>query len=210
MSKEPHERYKAFIIVGAPGAGKGTQGQIIGEIPRFHHFSTGDAFRALDTRSEIGQEFVKYSAAGELVPDELTVRFCMSRLETRIESGAYKPDIDMLLLDGVPRNREQAERLDEHIEMIALIHLSCPDREELVRRIRKRAIKQSRMDDANEGVIRARIQTYEEETKQLLDHYPAGSVRVVNAMQPPIKVLWDVLAAVMTLPEWQQMSHEVV
>lgn len=197
-------------MVGAPGAGKGTQGEIIGQIPRFHHFSTGEAFRALDTRSSIGQEFVKYSSAGELVPDELTVRFCKSRLDARIESGAYKPDIDMLLLDGVPRNRQQAELMEEHIEMISLIHLSCPDREELVRRIRKRAIKQGRMDDANESVIRARIQTYEDETKQLLDFYPASCVRIVNAMQPPIKVLWDVLAAVMTLPEWQEMSREVV
>jgi adenylate kinase len=211
MSEEKTpKRHKAFIIVGAPGAGKGTQGAIIGEIPRFLHFSTGDAFRRLDTRSEIGQEFVRYSSSGELVPDELTVRFCEEQIEAKVDSGGYKPDIDMLLLDGIPRNRQQAELLEEQIEMIALIHLSCPDREELVRRLRKRALKSGRMDDASEEVIRQRIQTYEEETKQLLDYYPASRVRVVNAMQPPIKVAWDVLAAVMTLPEWQEMSREVV
>lgn len=210
MSKQTNERYKAFIIVGAPGAGKGTQGAIIGEIPRFHHFSTGDAFRALNVRSEIGKEFVRYSSEGELVPDELTVRFCKSQIDAQIEAGNYKPDVDILLLDGIPRNREQAELLEEHIEMIALIHLSCPDREELVRRLRKRALKSGRMDDASEEVIRQRILTYEEETKQLLEYYPAGRVRQVNAMQPPIKVVWDVLAAIMTLPEWQEMAKEVV
>ncbi len=210
MKTEVPQRYKAFIIVGAPGAGKGTQGAIIGEIPRFVHLSMGDAFRGLDTRSDIGQEFVRYSSAGDLVPDELTVRFCKEHIDNLIDAHIYKPDIDILLLDGIPRNRQQAEFLGEHIEMISLIHLSCPDREELVRRLRKRALKSGRMDDASEPVIRQRIQTYEDETKQLLDHYPASRVRVVNAMQPPIKVVWDVLAAVMTLPEWQEMAKEVV
>ena len=68
------EKYKAFIFIGAPGCGKGTQGQIMGSIPRFYHFSMGDAFRSMDTRTPIGQEFVSFSRKGELVPDELTVR----------------------------------------------------------------------------------------------------------------------------------------
>ena len=207
--KKP-KRYRAFIIVGAPGAGKGTQGAIIGEIPRFVHFSMGDAFRRLDTRSEIGQEFVRYSSAGELVPDELTVRFCVEQIDHLIESGDYKPDIDILLLDGIPRNKKQAKVLKEHIKMIALIHLSCPDREELVRRLRKRALKSGRMDDANEEVIRQRIITYEEETRKLLSFYPAKRIREVNAMQPPIKVAFDLFAAIMTLPDWKEMSKDVV
>ena len=94
--------------------------------------------------------------------------------------------------------------------MIALIHLSCPDREELVRRLRKRALKSGRMDDANEDVIRQRIITYEEETRKVLSFYPAKRIREVNAMQPPIKVAFDVFAAIMTLPDWKEMSKDVV
>ena len=142
MNTERPERFKSFILVGAPGCGKGTQGSILGAIPRFFHFSTGDAFRRLDTRTEIGQEFIKYSSQGELVPDELTVRFFRSQIDALITSASFKPDIDILVLDGIPRNSEQAKLLEEHVEVLQIFHLSCPNRDELITRIRKRALKQ--------------------------------------------------------------------
>ena len=79
------EKYKAFIFLGAPGCGKGTQGQILGAIPRFYHFSMGDAFRSMDTRTPIGQEFIAYSRRGELVPDELTIRYFKKQVDARAE-----------------------------------------------------------------------------------------------------------------------------
>ena len=97
-------RFKSFLILGAPGSGKGTQGHILGAIPRFYHFSMGDAFRQLDTRTPIGQEFIAHSSEGKLVPDELTVRFWKTQIDSHVETHAYKPDIDFLILDGIPRN----------------------------------------------------------------------------------------------------------
>ena len=196
------KRYKSFLLIGAPGCGKGTQGSILGSIPRFYHFSMGDAFRSIDTRTPIGQEFIKYSRKGELVPDELTVRFFKIQVDARADLHMFKPDIDILVLDGVPRNVEQARLLKEHINVLQLFHLSCPDRQELITRIRKRAIKSGRLDDANEEVIRDRIQTYEEETKELLDFYEDRRADI-NANQFPVRVLDDILRVIFDHPEWQ-------
>ncbi|MDF1815488.1 MAG: nucleoside monophosphate kinase [Verrucomicrobiales bacterium] len=209
MSPEDQkERYKCFILLGAPGCGKGTQGNILGAIPRFYHFSMGDAFRSMDTRSDIGQEFVKCSRKGELVPDELTIRFFKIQAEARAALSMFKPDIDILILDGIPRSVEQAKLLEEHVDVLQLFHLSCPDREELVTRIRKRAIKSGRMDDANEDVIRNRIRTYEEETKDLVNFY-SDRRSDINAAQVPVKVLNDILKVIFEHPEWQGFVGEV-
>ena len=70
--KQP-AKFRTFLILGAPGSGKGTQGKVLGSIPRFHHLACGDVFRSLDTRTALGQKFVEYSSRGELVPDDVTV-----------------------------------------------------------------------------------------------------------------------------------------
>lgn len=202
------DRYKSFIFIGAPGCGKGTQGAILGSIPRFYHFSMGDAFRSMDTRTDIGQEFIKYSRKGELVPDELTIRFFKIQADARADLHMFKPDIDILILDGIPRSVEQAKLLEEHIDVLQLFHLSCPDREELITRIRKRAIKSGRLDDANEEVIRNRIQRYEDETKELLDYY-ADRRSDINADQVPVRVLDEILQVIFEHSEWQEFVGEV-
>ena len=65
--------YRTFLLFGAPGAGKGTQGKILGTIPNFFHFACGDAFRNLKIESELGRTFIDYSSQGKLVPDEPTI-----------------------------------------------------------------------------------------------------------------------------------------
>jgi adenylate kinase len=89
----------------------------------------------------------------------------------RVEAVMFKPEIDFLVLDGIPRNVEQARHMESHIEVLKVFHLSCPDRTELARRLRKRALKDNRFDDANETVIQNRFATYEAETKPILDYY---------------------------------------
>lgn len=196
-------------MFGAPGCGKGTQGRVIANIPRFHYFSSGDAFRALDTRSELGQEFVKVSESGGLVPDELTIKLWRAQLEARIATAAFKPDIDFLLLDGIPRTVEQAELMRPFMKVLGVFHLSCPDREELARRIRKRSLKENRPDDAQDEIIYSRFRTYEKETKPLVKYYNRR-VTDINAFQPPVKVLSDILKAVMKTKEWEEQSKEVI
>lgn len=202
----PPARIKAFLILGAPGSGKGTQGKVLGSIPRFHHLACGDVFRSLDTRTPLGQKFVEYSSRGELVPDDVTVQLWHANLKQRIDSHQFKPEIDFLVLDGIPRNVEQAKFMEPHIEVLKVFHLSCPDRTELARRLRKRALKDNRFDDANESVIQNRFATYEAETKPILEHYAGDRILDIDASQAPAKVLYDIIGGVMKLDAWKELE----
>ena len=200
----------AIIILGAPGSGKGTQGKILGSIPRFFHCACGDVFRALDTRTPLGQRFVEFSSRGELVPDELTIELWKAQIDKLADTYLYKPDIDFLVLDGIPRNVRQAELLDQYVEVHHVFHLSCPNREELARRMRKRALKDNRIDDANDKVIQHRISTYEGETKPILEHYPAEIVTDIDATHPPMQVISKIIAKVSEMEIYQEISRQVV
>lgn len=211
MSNADHNlRKPAFIILGAPGSGKGTQGKILGSIPRFFHCACGDVFRSLDTRTALGKQFVEYSSRGELVPDELTIDLWKAQIDNLADTHIYKPDIDFLILDGIPRNVRQAELLDHHIEVHQVFHLSCPNRDELARRMRKRALKDNRIDDASDKVIDQRIATYEAETKPILAFYPPEKITVIDATQPPVKVLSEMIQRITSLPVYSRMSLQIV
>jgi len=211
MSEESESSVKpAILILGAPGAGKGTQGIVLSQIPRFYHYSSGDVFRQLDTRTDVGRQFVEYSKRGELVPDELTIQLWASHMNDLIRSHRYKPDIDILVLDGIPRNQDQAKMLEEHVEIHQVFHLSCPNRDELARRLRKRALKEQRLDDASEVVIQHRIKTYEDETKPILDYYGEELRCDIDATQSPAKVLYDILAKLQTLEAYQKIANLTV
>jgi adenylate kinase len=188
-------RYVTYLFMGAPGSGKGTQGKALGAVPRFFHCACGEVFRSLDLRTPLGQKFVEYSSKGLLVPDDLTVELWRTKIEAQVLEAEFKPDIDALVLDGIPRNVNQAKLMENLIDVRGVFHLSCPNRNELVRRLRKRAIKDNRLDDASEEVIRKRLATYEEETKPVLDFY-SGLVTEIDALQPPVKVLQDILAVI--------------
>lgn len=200
-------RRPAFLILGAPGSGKGTQGKILGAIPRFFHCACGDVFRSLDTRTALGQQFVHYSSRGELVPDRLTIDLWRAQMDNWAQSYIYKPDIDFLVLDGIPRNVAQAQMIDTFIEIHQVFHLSCPDRSELARRMRKRALKDNRMDDASDRVINQRIATYEAETKPILDHYSSSLVTEIDATQAPVKVLHHIVSVITGLEVFRRTEH---
>lgn len=202
-------RNPAFLFLGAPGAGKGTQGKILGTIPRFFHCSCGDVFRSLDTRTELGRKFVEYSSRGELVPDDLTIALWKAQIDNIAESHIYKPDIDILILDGIPRNVRQAELLDQYVEVHQVFHLSCPNRDELARRMRKRALKDNRIDDASDKVIDQRIATYEAETKPILAYYPPERVMTIDATQQPVKVFHEIVSRIISLPVYEEMCAQV-
>jgi len=189
-------KYKTYLLFGAPGSGKGTQGKTLGTIPRFFHCACGDVFRSLDTRTPLGQAFLEYSSKGQLVPDEITIKLWKARIEDSVSSHTFKPDIDHLVLDGIPRDINQAKIMEEMISVEKVFHLTCPDRSELVARLKKRALKENRLDDASEGVIRARLETYDNESKPLLEYYGPEYIARINAMQPPAKVLLDILKTI--------------
>jgi adenylate kinase len=188
-------RYSTYLFIGSPGSGKGTQGKVLGTVPRFFHCACGDVFRALDSQSPLGQRFIEYSSRGLLVPDDLTVELWRTRIEAQVQAGLFRPEVDALVLDGIPRNVCQAKIMNDLIAVEQVFHLSCPNREQLVRRLRQRALKDNRLDDANEEVINKRLATYEEETKPVLEYYKPF-VTTIDALQPPVKVLQDILGVI--------------
>lgn len=187
-------RYKTILIFGAPGSGKGTQGHTLGTIPRFFHCACGDVFRSLDTRTSLGQKFLEYSSKGQLVPDEVTVQLWQARIEDVVRAHTFKPDIDFLVLDGIPRNVHQAELMEPLIEVVRVFHLSVGDSyDELAKRLQKRALKDNRLDDASDEVISKRITTYQAESRPLIEHYGPDLVKKIDACKPPVAVLYDIL-----------------
>jgi adenylate kinase len=186
-------KYQTYLLFGAPGSGKGTQGRTLGSIPRFYHCPCGDVFRSMDTRTKVGQAFLEYSSKGQLVPDDITVQLWKAAIDAAVESHKFKPDIDTLILDGIPRNVAQAKIMDELIDVKKVFHLSCPDRAALFTRLKKRALKDNRLDDANEEVIKRRLATYEEESKPVLHYYSKDRIKCIDASEPPAKVLMHIL-----------------
>ena len=187
------DRYKCVLLFGAPGAGKGTQGSILGRIPGFFHCSCGDVFRNIDITSPLGRSFYEYSSRGELVPDRLTVQMWAKVIEARTVIGDYKPRHDLLVLDGIPRTLEQAKLMERYIDVLSIIHLTCDDETAMFERLRRRALKSNRHDDADEKVIRHRWEVYEHETAPVLSHYPREVQVEINSIGSPAQILHDIL-----------------
>ena len=192
------KRIKTVLLFGAPGSGKGTQGKLLGVLPGFVHLACGEVFRSLDLTSDVGKVFLKYSSRGELVPDDTTAQLWRDHLAKLVRMGSFKPETDTLVLDGIPRNVHQAKILENDIDVLKLVVLRCvSNRNEIVRRLKSRALRDNRLDDANEDTIRKRLQIYDEESKPVIDYYPASVGAEVDALQSPIEVAHDILSALL-------------
>jgi adenylate kinase len=194
-------RYRTILLLGAPGAGKGTQGRILGTIPNFFYCSCGDAFRNLTADSELGRIFLEHSSRGELVPDEPTIRMWQQQIDASTALGRFRPERDTLVLDGIPRNPCQAGMLANTLDVKAVFYLSCPDTNRLVERLQRRALHENRLDDANLEVIKQRQEVYKRETKPVLDFYGHENVHTIDSIQSPVEVLRDLLAIIARLPK---------
>jgi adenylate kinase len=188
--------YPSILLIGPPGVGKGTQGKIIGSIPGFFHLATGDMFRALDKESEIGLEFTRYSSKGLLVPDFLAVRLWQQHVEQLIAKELYNPEMDVLLLDGIPRSETQAEMMKDYIDPFMIVHLVCEDVDEMVGRMHRRAAEQGRPDDADDSIIRRRFEVYREQTAPVLACYDESIITNIDALGTQVEVLQRILNAV--------------
>jgi len=193
------ERYKTVLLFGAPGAGKGTQGKILGTIPGFFHTSCGDVFRRINPYTELGKVFYEYSSRGELVPDDVTVRMWAESIHALEFLGDYKPQYDLLILDGIPRTVEQAKLIEEYVDVLMVLHLVCEDRKAMIERLQRRALKQNRLDDADERVISKRWDVYEKETRPVLDFYHNERIFNINSIGSPAMILTEILEHVAPL-----------
>lgn len=192
-------RYKTVLLFGAPGAGKGTQGKILGTIPGFYHCSCGEVFRSIDINSELGRIFYEHSSKGMLVPDDVTIKMWANNIHAQTVISNYKPSKDLLVLDGIPRTLHQAQLLDEYCDVQKVVHLICRDQEAMFQRLRRRALKENRIDDADEKVIRKRWAVYEAESMPVLNHYPKEMVMEVDSIGSPAEVLRSVLDVVIPI-----------
>lgn len=169
------------LLMGPPGAGKGTQAKMLEQGLGLPQVSTGELFRHnLKNNTELGVLARSYMDKGELVPDDVTIAMVKDRLS--------QPDAARgAILDGFPRTRAQAQALDKLVEeldgRIAIVPHIKVSEDELVARLLKRAQTDGRTDD-NEETIRTRMQVYHEQTKPLLDYYEDKGLLVeVNGEQ---------------------------
>ena len=155
-----------LLIMGLPGAGKGTQAQVVAERLGIPHISTGDIFRAnLAQGTPLGQLAQSFMDKGEYVPDEVTNDMVKDRLAQADAKAGF-------LLDGYPRTVAQVEALDSMLkgqEFDRVLVLEA-DLEEVVQRLLRRALEQGRTDDT-EDVIRRRLEVYQEQTAPLIALY---------------------------------------
>ena len=185
--------YQALLLIGIPGSGKSTQGKILAALPGVFYWEAGDVFRAIDADSAIGHVIRQHSARGELIPDELAVSLCLDDIEAHVIAGAYHPATDLLVLDGIPRTVRQAALLDEQVAVLKVLHLVCDDLDQVVQRLHLRAAQQGRPDDADERVLRHRVEVYQRSTAAVLDYYPAERIATIDALKSPAEVFDQIL-----------------
>ncbi|MEU8585552.1 adenylate kinase [Streptomyces sp. NPDC048664] len=197
-----------IVLVGPPGAGKGTQAAFLATNLSIPHISTGDLFRAnISKQTELGKLAKSYMDRGELVPDEVTIAMAKDRMEQADARGGF-------LLDGFPRNVSQAEALDdmlkgEGMKLDAVLDLEVPE-DEVVKRIAGRRICRNdsahvfhvsyqapktdgvcdvcggelyQRDDDSEDTVRTRLEVYHTQTEPIIDYYKAqGLVVTISAL----------------------------
>lgn len=177
-----------LVLLGPPGAGKGTQAQLLAQRHHIPHIATGDIFREnVKGGTALGEEARTYMDRGDLVPDDVVNRMVADRLDRDDTASGF-------LLDGYPRTVAQAEELDrmltEREATLDAVLRFVIDEDELVRRIAARAAEEGRSDDSEE-VHRNRLEVHREQTAPLEEYYAAqgllrdiqavGSIEEVNA-----------------------------
>ena len=185
---------KFVVLMGAPGAGKGTQAKLLEQQLSLPQVATGDLFRAnLKNETELGQLAKTYMDRGDLVPDEVTIAMVKDRLQQDdCANGA--------ILDGFPRSPAQADALNEllvefggAINVVPFIYV---EEEILISRLLKRAEIEGRADD-NEETIRNRMNVYRDSTAPLLDYYnDKGLVVKVDGDRPVDEVYNDLVSII--------------
>jgi adenylate kinase len=181
-----------IVLVGPPGAGKGTQAELLSEKLDVPHISTGDLFRAhVEQATELGMEAKRYMDAGELVPDDVTNAMVHQRL--------LEPDAEVgFLLDGFPRTVAQADALTACLhqygtKLDAVLELEVPERV-----VMERLLGRGRKDD-NEEVIHRRFEVFRNETAPLLEYY-GDCLVTVDAVGDIEDVTARALEALQALP----------
>ena len=169
------------VLFGPPGAGKGTQSEVLLQRYGLVHLSTGDIFRYnIKNATELGKQAKAFMDKGELVPDSLTISMLESEVVKHLDPKGF-------IFDGFPRTSAQAEALDwflssRNASITCMLALEV-DEEELLKRLLNRATTSGRADDADESIVRNRISVYNRETAPVAGYYQAcGKYRGVKGV----------------------------
>jgi adenylate kinase len=186
-----------ILLIGAPGAGKGTQATLIAE--RFHiaHISSGDLLRMhVEENTTIGRAARKYLAKGDLVPDAIVMDMLRKPVVAASETGGY-------VLDGFPRTVEQAKAAYETAQELGVavevaIHLDVPTAE-----LTRRLLARGRGKDDTPEVIEHRLAVFEAMTRPMLDYYAEREELItVNGARPVREVFWSITVQLQQLHRW--------
>lgn len=186
-------RWRTILLFGMPGSGKGTQGKALGAIPGYLHIASGEIFRQISRFGQLGRQVSSYTSEGKLVPDELTIEIWRHHMNLLVREGEYRPNEQVIILDGIPRTHRQAEILAADLDILTIFYLKLNDEEEAVQRIRARALKENRSDDADERVIRGRLATFHRQTADTLRYYDPTLIDEIDAARRPMQVLCDMV-----------------
>ena len=186
-------KFRVVMLFGAPGSGKGTQAKFLAEVGGHGHVSSGDVFRGLSAESPAGRVFMEYARKGLLVPDSVTVEIWHSYVMGLMATNRYFPKSQLLILDGIPRTEAQVELMSKSVEVERVIVLDAKDPQVFVERLKKRAVIEKRFDDADDEVLKTRMDVYERETAGLLKLFPKKVISHFDATQSPAQVLRDIL-----------------
>lgn len=177
-----------LLLIGAPGAGKGTQAVRLAERLGLTHISSGDLLRQHVTEgTALGKQVQQYVSRGDLVPDQIVLDMLRKPIVAASQAGGY-------VLDGFPRTVEQAQiayetARDLGVAVQVAIHLAV-DRDELVRRL----LARGRGSDDTQEVIEHRLEVYEERTRPMIDYYAQRELLLtVNGARPPDEVTWSMI-----------------
>jgi adenylate kinase len=188
-----------IVLLGAPGSGKGTQGERLAERLGVPHVASGELLRAhVAAQTELGVEVAGSLARGDLVPDDVVLRVVGEALTRAAESGGY-------ILDGFPRTRAQAERahelaLERGIDADAAVYLSLEEDDDVARKRLAGRAGGGRVDDADAEVIEHRLQLFHDNMRPILDYYRERGILVtVDAAQPVENVTAAIIAALAPL-----------
>lgn len=185
MTEEQKKKYDAILIFGPPYIGKGTQAKLLGKNEKYLHFSSGDMLRGLRDNpemadSEIGKKVKELIDHGHYAPDDLTMELFKKTLQEYEKSGRYDPSKQILILDGIPRTPPQVDLINPYIEVSKILYLISTDNDILIGRAKKRADIEGRADDADESIIRSRLETYKKETEAIIEKYDSSLIEEVD------------------------------
>jgi adenylate kinase len=193
-----------LLMIGPPGAGKGTQAVRIAEKFQLTHISSGDLLREhVKNETAIGRQVQQYLSSGDLVPDGIVMDILRKPVVEANKKGGY-------VLDGFPRTVEQAEIAYSvaqtlGVEVQIVVHLEVP-RDELVRRLVERGAASGRSDD-NIDVINHRLDVYDEKTLPMLNYYAAREKLInVNGARSVDEVTWSITVQLQRLAK--QLGNE--